>query len=168
MPAKYIPRVLLAGRVSTFVMTFVAIPVWNILSLPSMDFASVIGAEFLKHPTPLWTSGWWFGVAEHFFNGAVLFPLVYAFLAYRFLPGESVLKGFYWGVILWFGWQCIMMPAVGLGLFSSKTPYPAAVLFITFNSHLIYGMLLGMIVGHPSEIAIPMETEYPIHFKHAS
>jgi hypothetical protein len=56
----------------------------------------------------------------HFINGTIIFPLIYAFLLYRILPGRPWAKGIYWGLILWFLAQAVVMPMMGGGFFSAS------------------------------------------------
>lgn len=51
-------------------------------------------------------------------NGTVIFPLLYAHLLYRILPGFPLVKGMSWGLILWFLSQALITPMMGSGMFS--------------------------------------------------
>src|SRR5215831_6157176 len=62
---------------------------------------------------------WAVGMAAHLMNGVVVFPLVYALLAFRFLPGPPVLRGALWGAVLWLVAEVMVMPMAGAGFFSS-------------------------------------------------
>ncbi len=85
----------------------------------------------------------------HFINGTVIFPLIYAFLLFRFLPGGPLVKGIAVGVILWILAQAMVMPMTGAGFFSSKMGGVMAVMS-SLLGHLVYGALLGWIAG-PAE-----------------
>jgi hypothetical protein len=50
----------------------------------------------------------------------LIFPLLYALLLYRFLPGGPVLKGATMGIVLWLIAQTMIMPMMGGGWFSSQ------------------------------------------------
>src|SRR5215472_13031485 len=91
----------------TLMMRFVA-PMMGV----RMDIVAKLGE--ITH------SGMAGGVLMHFLNGTVIFPLVYVYLLYRFLPGAPWQKGLLWGVILWLGLQIVMMPMMGGGLFSTE------------------------------------------------
>jgi uncharacterized membrane protein YagU involved in acid resistance len=82
----------------------------------------------------------------HFVNGTVIFPLIYAYVLYAWLPGGPVVKGLGWGVILWFLAQVVVMPMMGRGLFSSAMGGMMAVAG-SLMGHLLYGGLLGAIAG---------------------
>jgi vacuolar-type H+-ATPase subunit I/STV1 len=52
-----------------------------------------------------------------------------------------------WGVILWFLAQVMVMPMMGMGVFSSRTPEPAMAVLGSLMGHLIYGAILGALAG---------------------
>ena len=86
------------------------------------------------------------GMAAHLMNGVVIFPLVYTFLVFRYLPGPPLLRGVIWGAVLWVVAEAMIMPMAGAGFFSSEiggTKAAAAALM----GHLAYGALLGYIAG---------------------
>jgi uncharacterized membrane protein YagU involved in acid resistance len=83
----------------------------------------------------------------HFLNGTIVFPLVYAYLLYAWLPGSPWLRGLVWGLILWFLAQVMVMPMMGMGIFSGNTPQPAMAVMGSFIGHALYGAILGAIAG---------------------
>jgi len=87
------------------------------------------------------------GMAMHILNGAVIFPLIYAFVLFAHLPGSPALKGILWGVILWVLAQIVVMPMMGAGVFGLRMGgiMPA---FGSLMGHIVYGVLLGWIAGH--------------------
>ena len=87
---------------------------------------------------------WAIGMAAHLMNGVVIFPLVYAFIAFRYLPGTPVLRGLLWGTVLWLAAETMVMPMAGAGFFSSEIGGAKAV-FAALMGHLVYGALLGYI-----------------------
>jgi uncharacterized membrane protein YagU involved in acid resistance len=89
------------------------------------------------------------GVLMHFLNGTVIFPLIYVYLLYRFLPGAPWQKGLLWGVVLWLGVEIVMMPMMGSGIFSAEMGGTKAVMAALIG-HLVYGALLGAIAGGPA------------------
>ena len=89
---------------------------------------------------------WAIGMAAHLMNGVVIFPLVYAFIAFRYLPGTPVLRGLLWGTVLWLAAETMVMPMAGAGFFSSEIGGAKAV-FAALMGHLVYGALLGYIAG---------------------
>ena len=89
------------------------------------------------------------GLFVHFLNGTVIFPLIYAYLLYRFLPGAPWQKGLLWGAILWLVLETVMMPMTGGGIFSRETGGMKAVMAALIG-HLVYGAILGAIAGLPA------------------
>src|SRR5215469_10749543 len=88
------------------------------------------------------------GLFMHFLNGTVIFPLIYVYLLYRFLPGAPWQKGLVWSVILWLGVEIVMMPMMGGGIFSTEMGGMKAVMAALFG-HSIYGSIFGAIAGAP-------------------
>lgn len=89
------------------------------------------------------------GLFIHFLNGTVIFPLLYVYLLYRWLPGAPWRKGLLWGVILWLGVETVMMPMMGGGIFSMEMGGMKAVM-AAFIGHLVYGAVLGAVAGAPA------------------
>ena len=89
------------------------------------------------------------GIFMHFLNGTVIFPLIYVYLLYRWLPGAPWQKGLLWGVILWLGVETVMMPMMGAGVFSMEMGGMKAVMAALIG-HLVYGAILGAIAGAPA------------------
>ena len=92
------------------------------------------------------------GLFMHFLNGTVIFPLIYVYLLYRFLPGAPWQKGLLSGVILWLGLEIVMMPMMGGGLFSSEMGGMRAVMAALLG-HLVYGAILGAVAGAPPAVS---------------
>ena len=86
------------------------------------------------------------GMAAHLMNGIVIFPLAYALLVFRFLPGPPALRGMMFGTILWLLAEVMVMPMAGAGFFSSEIGGAKAVM-AALMGHLVYGALLGAIAG---------------------
>ena len=89
---------------------------------------------------------WAIGMVAHVMNGVVIFPLAYALVAFRFLPGSPALRGILWGVVLWLVAEMMVMPMAGAGFFSSEIGGAKAV-FAALMGHIVYGALLGFISG---------------------
>jgi len=95
---------------------------------------------------------WAVGMAAHLMNGVVIFPLVYAFIVFRYLPGPPLLRGVIWGAVLWVVAEALVMPMAGAGFFSSEIGGAKAVM-AALMGHLVYGALLGYIVGPATQDA---------------
>ena len=89
------------------------------------------------------------GLVTHFLNGTVIFPLIYVYLLYRFLPGSPWQKGLVWGVVLWLGLEIVMMPMLGGGMFSTEMGGMKAVI-AALMGHLVYGIVFGAVAGAPA------------------
>lgn len=87
--------------------------------------------------------GWRMGMLVHILNGVVIFPLAFAFLFYRFLPGTAVAKGIAFGALLWLTSQLVVMPIMGAGLFSNRIGGTRAVA-ASLVGHVVYGLFLGL------------------------
>jgi hypothetical protein len=124
--------VFLGGLIGTPAMSaalFMAAPLVGI----KVDFVAML-AEML---------GWRMGMLVHILNGVVIFPAVFAFLLYRFLPGSPVAKGMAFGSALWLISQVMVMPIMGAGLFSSHAGGIGAVA-ASLVGHVVYGGFLGL------------------------
>ena len=135
-------RLLLAGAVATAIMTMMMYKVAPIMLGKPMDIAAKLGA-FVG-------GDWNLGMMIHLLNGLIIFPLLYGFLVYKFLPGPSGVRGAVFGVLLWLGAMLVVMPLMGDGFFmlNSGTMKPA---MASFMGHLLYGVALGAISGKLSE-----------------
>ena len=84
----------------------------------------------------------------HFVNGTIIFPLIYVYLLYQWLPGGPIVKGTTWGIVLWFLAQAMVMPMMGGGFFSMNMGGMMAVAG-SLIGHVLYGSILGAISGAP-------------------
>ena len=129
-------RAIVGGFVGTLALTFMIYQVAPKMGV-KMDIAGQLGQMF---------GSWTMGLVLHFILGTVVYSLIYALLAYRFLPGPPVMKGLVWGVVLWLGLQLVAMPMMGAGVLSTRAGGMKAVIGSLF-AHLAYGALLGSIAG---------------------
>ena len=130
-------RSIVGGLAGTVVMTLMMRFVAPLMLGHPMDIAAMLGHVL---------GGWTIGMVTHLTNGVVIFPLVYALVAFRILPGPPVLRGVLWGAVLWFAAETMVMPTAGAGFFSSQIGGAKAVLAALLG-HLVYGALLGSIGG---------------------
>ena len=124
-----------AGTVAMTVMMYFVAPM--MLGGP-MDVAAALGDRL--------GGSWAMGMLMHLINGTVIFPLAFAYVLYRVLPGAPWLKGTTWGLVLWFVLQAVVTPMMGGGMFSSKSG-GLMVLMASLIAHVVYGALLGAIAG---------------------
>ena len=136
-----VKKTILGGLVGTAVLTMMMYLVAPMMLGHAMDIAAMLGS--------LMGNSWALGMAAHWMNGVVIFPLLYAFLIYRLLPGSPIARGALWGLGLWLIAQAMVMPMMGAGFFSSAAGGMVAVV-ASLIGHILYGGILGKIAG-PAE-----------------
>ncbi len=146
-------RAILGGFVATLVMTMI-VYVAPMMGMPKMDIAAMLGS-MMSHQMPAPMSGaWLIGMMMHFAGGTIIYPLIYTYLLYRILPGSPWLKGLIWGLILWLLSQTMVMPMMGMGVFSANAPQRMMSVMGSLMGHIIYGVILGGIAnGKVSNVA---------------
>ncbi len=132
-----IGRTIVGGLVGTVALTLMMYFVSPMMGV-KMDIAASLGKML--------GGSWALGLMMDFINGTIIFPLIYAFLLYRVLPGQAWAKGIYWGLVLWFLAQVVVMPMMGGGFFSANMGGMKAVVG-SLLGHIVYGGLLGWIAG---------------------
>jgi hypothetical protein len=132
-----INRAVAGGLLGTAAMTAMMYIVAPMMGL-NMDIARMLGSML--------GGSWWAGMLMHFVNGAAIFPLIYVYLLYQWLPGGPAAKGMAWGVVLWLVAQTVVMPMMGGGLFSSAMGGMMAA-GGSLVGHLLYGGILGAVAG---------------------
>ena len=130
-----VTRLVLGGLVGTMAMTAMMYMVAPMMGV-RMDIAAMLGSML--------GGSWAAGMAMHFINGTVLFPLVYGYLLVSRLPGPPLLRGALWGVVLWLIAQTMVMPMVGAGLFSAAAGGMVAAVG-SLVGHVLYGTILGTV-----------------------
>jgi hypothetical protein len=134
-------RLFLGGGAGTAALALTTFFLDPILFGRSSDVARALVTE-LNNPHGLGL------IVLHFFNGSIIFPMGFAFLAGR-LQGPWLVKGLIWGITLWLLAGVVVMPMSGFGLFG----YNADGLRVAASSlagHLAYGGLQGFIAGLPT------------------
>jgi hypothetical protein len=140
-----IGRAILGGFVGTLAITFMMYVVSPMMTGKPMDVAGMLG-DFLR-------LGWTMGMIVHFVNGAIIFPVILAFILWNLLPAGPTVKGTLWGLILWFLSQAVVMPMMGGGFFSANAGGMMAVAG-SLIGHIVYGVLLGVITGRPEDVRL--------------
>ena len=132
-------KALLAGFIGTIVFTvmgqFIA-P--HIIGFP-MNIGKMI-AGMIHSPENV-------GVMIHFVMGTILFPISYLLLGYNRIPGPGWLKGLLYLLPIYLVAMIVIVPMAGKGLFFDS--FPAAM--IALMGHLIYGVIMGAIIGTPKK-----------------
>jgi len=137
-------KTIVAGFAGTVVMTAMMYRVAPMMLGRPMDVAASLGGMF--------GGSWAMGMLMHLINGSIIFPLVFAYVLYRALPGEPWLKGMLWGLVLWFVSQAVVTPMMGGGIFSARSGGVMAVI-ASLMAHAVYGVLLGAVAGAPDGAA---------------
>jgi len=137
-------KAILGGLAGTVMMTMMMRFVAPLMLGHPMDIAGMLAS--------MMGGAWAMGMAAHLLNGIVIFPLVYAFVIFRYLPGPPVLRGVLWGAVLWLAAETMVMPMAGAGFFSSEIGGAKAVI-AAMMGHLVYGALLGYVAGPAAQDA---------------
>ena len=105
-------------------------------------------ADMLSHAMHV---SWIMGMILHFMNGAIIFPLIYAFVVYPLVSGAPAVRGMIWGVALWLLLEVAVLPMMGMKLFGPNMMGAMASLI----NHIIYGAILGAIAGLGRAVQVP-------------
>jgi uncharacterized membrane protein YagU involved in acid resistance len=133
-----IVKAILGGIAGTLMMSLMMRFVAPMMVGQPMNIAAMLGN--------MMGNNYAMGMAVHIMLGVLVFPLIYAILIFRFLPGAPLLKGLTWGLILWLIAETLIMPMAGAGFFMSEIGGMKAVI-AALMGHLVYGGLLGVITG---------------------
>ncbi len=122
-----------AGLAGTAAMTAV---IWMApaIGMPPMDIAGML-ASVMGGAIAL---GW----IAHFAIGTVL-ALIYAAAFAQRLPGPALGRGALYSLLPWLAAQLVVMPMMGMGLFSGSVVMAAGSLL----GHIVYGAVLGLVYG---------------------
>src|SRR5215831_2207404 len=93
-------KAILGGLAGTVMMTMMMRFVAPLMLGHPMDIAGMLAS--------MMGGVWAMGMAAHLLNGIVIFPLVYAFVMFRYLPGPPLLRGVLWGTALWLAAEIIV------------------------------------------------------------
>ncbi|MGA6981431.1 MAG: DUF6789 family protein [Candidatus Sulfotelmatobacter sp.] len=106
--------------------------------------------------------GWRMGMLIHMLNGIIIFPAIFAFLLYRFLPGSPATRGVVFGTLLWLTSQLIVMPIIGAGFLSSHAGGVRA-LAASLIGHVVYGGFLGLfpMLAYEDSLAVKPKSVRP-------
>jgi uncharacterized membrane protein YagU involved in acid resistance len=133
-------RAILAGLVATLAMTAVGLWIAPMMGIPRMNpaemLASAMGGSRLL--------GW----LGHLMVGTIL-AIGYALVAPK-LPGAPWLRGAVYGIAPWLLAQLVVIPMMGMAVFSGSFALAAGSLI----GHLVYGAILGAVYGEPSPLAV--------------
>ena len=125
MSANY-GRVIIGGVLGTLVMTAVGVYVAPMMGIPQMNPADMLAGQM----GGIAALGW----AGHLMIGIVL-AFVYATVAVTRLPGPAWARGALFSLAPWLMAQVLVMPMMGMGVFSGSATLAAGSLI----GHLVYG-----------------------------
>ena len=125
----------LAGIVGTVAMTLVGLYVAPIMGIPAMNPAAMLAGPMGGSMALGWVG--------HFTIGIVL-AVIYAAVAGN-IPGSPALRGALYGIAPWLLAQLVVMPMMGMPLFSGSMVMAMGSLI----GHLVYGAVVGAIYGEP-------------------
>lgn len=131
-------RAIVGGLLGTIAITFLMYFVAPLMIGKPMDVAKMLG-DFLGTSRSV-------GMAVHYINGTIIFPLIFTWILWNVLPGTPTAKGTVWGLTLWFLSQAIVTPMMGGGFFSANSGGMMAVA-ASLLEHIVYGAILGAVTG---------------------
>ncbi|NOY28031.1 MAG: DUF2938 domain-containing protein [Oligoflexia bacterium] len=136
MNTQDIQKAILAGVIATAAMSAVA-AMAPLMGMPPMNPAAMLASQ-MGGSIAL---GW----AAHFMIGIIL-ALAFALVLRSRLPGPAPVKGALFAIAPWLMAQLVMMPMMGMGLFSGSALMAGGSLM----GHLVFGSVLGL-VYRPSQ-----------------
>ena len=128
-------RAALAGIIGTVMMTVVGLYAAPLMGIPAMNPADMLADQMGGNAVLGWMG--------HFMIG-VIFAEVYAVVA-GFLPGPVVVRGALFALAPWLLAQVVVMPMMGMGLFSGDMTMAMGSLI----GHIMYGGVVGAVYGEP-------------------
>lgn len=128
-----VPRVVVAGLAGTLVMTVMMLMA-PMMGMPPMNIGKMLGSVMGGSVALGWVA--------HFMIGTVLAG-IYAAVFVRGLPGPAAVRGIVYSLLPWLLAQVVVMPMMGMGLFSGSAIMAAGSLM----GHAIYGAIIGAVYG---------------------
>ena len=132
-------KVVVGGVLGTLTMTAVGVYIAPMMGMPPMNPADMLA---MKMGGSL-ILGW----MGHMMIGIVL-ALIFAKFALGRLPGPALVQGALFSVVPWLMAQLVVMPMMGMGLFSGSMQLALGSLV----GHLMYGAVMGAVVGTRSGV----------------
>jgi hypothetical protein len=134
-----------AGVIATLGMSLVEYPIWHYWGLKGVAewrLNQAIVARFSRKPEEDVVVE---GLLLHFAHGAIA-GLIFSWALTVFpLTVSPVLLGLTYGMLLWLISVIITKPITRIGVFGK--PYTPVLLMCGIVGHLVYGLLLGALVG---------------------
>ena len=126
-------KAVLAGIIGTLVMTAVGLWVAPMMGIPRMNPADMLAGQMGGNIVLGWVG--------HLMIGTIL-ALIYAGVSSR-LAGPFVLRGAIFGLAPYLMAQLLVMPMMGMPVFSGSLPMAVGSLI----GHLVYGAVVGAVYG---------------------
>ena len=140
-------RTVIAGSVATFVMTMIAF-LQGGLGLPTVDIGHILKESFNNvHGTDAYTLVW--GNTAYFIGG-ILMALIWVAFLKDFVPGNWIVQGVIYGVVISVIAGLIIAPLVSMaagdsfGIFYTDTWVPGLILLAGVIMHIGYGLTLTL------------------------
>ncbi|MCH8010655.1 MAG: hypothetical protein IIA61_01700 [Candidatus Marinimicrobia bacterium] len=130
-------KVVLAGVAGTLAFT-VLLFIGPMMGLPKMDMGQMLGPM-----NPMVAMPYWMGWVMHFIIGIVLTGIYAAFFV-KLLPSDGWKRGAIWGLIPFLLAQIMVMPMMGMGVFSGGN---VLMIMGSLMTHLAYGSVAGLVYG---------------------
>ncbi len=135
-------RAALAGIIGTVMMTVVGLYAAPLMGMPAMNPADMLADQMGGNAVLGWIG--------HFMIG-VIFAEVYAVVAGS-LPGPVVVRGALFALAPWLLAQVVVMPMMGMGLFSGDMTMAMGSLI----GHIMYGGVVGAVYGELPSGSAPL------------
>jgi uncharacterized membrane protein YagU involved in acid resistance len=132
-------KAIIAGLVGTLIMTAVGVWLAPMMGIPPMNPADMLAQQMGGNALLGWIG--------HLMIGTIL-AIIYAAVSPR-LPGPYPLRGALYGIAPFLVAQIVVMPMMGMPLFSGSVPMAMGSLI----GHLIYGAAIGAVYGAGSQRA---------------
>lgn len=129
-----ISRAIVGGVLGTLVMTMVGVYVAPMMGIPAMNPANMLAGQMGGSMVLGWMG--------HLMIGIVL-ALIYVTVALTRLPGPAAVRGALFSLAPWLMAQVVVIPMMGMGLFSGSMALAGGSLI----GHLVYGLILGGVTG---------------------
>jgi uncharacterized membrane protein YagU involved in acid resistance len=133
MDSKKLKQAVTGGIFATAIMTMLML-IAPMMGMPDMKTGNMM-AGFMGIPV-------WIGWLMHLMIG-IIWAIVYVFLVRDRLTLSPALKGILFAVLPWMLMQLMVMPMMGMGIFSANSPDALKMVIGTLMGHMVYGLVLG-------------------------
>jgi len=129
-----IKQALLGGIIATAIMTMIML-IAPMMGMPKMKIGNML-AGFMHLPV-------WIGWIIHFMIG-IVWAFVYLFFVRDKISTSYAVRGMLFSLFPWLLMQLMVMPMMGMGIFSANAPEQVKMIMGTLIGHLVYGLILGL------------------------